>query len=243
MTQASSGAASGAVGPAEVDALHRFRRAVEDAFSGRLRSLALFGSRLRGGHEAGREWEVAVFIEAFDRDREDRHLKLLVAPFHREGFAISPIGLPADRRGVSSELLANIDRQGMRFPSVRRPGELLREEPRLADFVALVRERLSAREVWVFGSRARGDHRPDSDWDLLVILPDDLPEDEDEPVRLWRLGRDAGLVADVLAERETEAREARAVQSTLMYQVGLEGVRIDLACPPFPETAGGNVRA
>nr|WP_264185703.1 nucleotidyltransferase domain-containing protein [Roseicella aerolata] len=120
---------------------------------------------------------------------------------------------------------------------------MLREEPRLADFVALARERLSAREVWVFGSRARGDQRPDSDWDLLVILPDDLPEDGGEPVRLWRLGRDAGLVADVLAVRETEAREARAVQSTLMYEVGLEGVRIDLACPASPDVAGGNIHA
>jgi predicted nucleotidyltransferase len=29
-------------------------------------------------------------------------------------------------------------------------------------------------EVWLFGSRARGDHRPDSDLDLLAVLPDGL---------------------------------------------------------------------
>jgi predicted nucleotidyltransferase len=29
--------------------------------------------------------------------------------------------------------------------------------------------------VWLFGSRARGDHRHDSDFDLLVVLPDGLP--------------------------------------------------------------------
>jgi nucleotidyltransferase-like protein len=28
--------------------------------------------------------------------------------------------------------------------------------------------------IWLFGSRARGDHRPDSDIDLLVVLPDGL---------------------------------------------------------------------
>ncbi|MCO6415870.1 hypothetical protein JYK14_06730 [Siccirubricoccus sp. KC 17139] len=76
-----------------------------------------------------------------------------------------------------------------------------------------------------------------------MIPRDDVPEDADEPVRLWRLGRDAGLIADVLAAREMEAREARAVQSTLMYEVALEGVRIDLACPASSEVAGGNVRA
>lgn len=28
-------------------------------------------------------------------------------------------------------------------------------------------------QVWLFGSRARGDARDDSDWDLLVVVPDD----------------------------------------------------------------------
>ena len=30
--------------------------------------------------------------------------------------------------------------------------------------------------LWLYGSRARGDHRPDSDWDLLVLL--NRPQDE-----------------------------------------------------------------
>ena len=33
---------------------------------------------------------------------------------------------------------------------------------------------LDPEEVWLFGSRARGDHRPDSDLDLLAVLPDGL---------------------------------------------------------------------
>lgn len=27
--------------------------------------------------------------------------------------------------------------------------------------------------LWLYGSRARGDFRPDSDWDLLVLIPKD----------------------------------------------------------------------
>ena len=34
-------------------------------------------------------------------------------------------------------------------------------------------ERLA--QVWLFGSRARGDHRPDSDVDLLVVLLEEGP--------------------------------------------------------------------
>ena len=33
--------------------------------------------------------------------------------------------------------------------------------------------------LWLYGSRARGDYRPDSDWDLLVLIPKDKLEFED----------------------------------------------------------------
>jgi len=46
--------------------------------------------------------------------------------------------------------------------------------------LAFLRDRLVARlrprMIWLFGSRARGDGREDSDFDLLVVLPDGLPE-------------------------------------------------------------------
>ncbi|WP_404381467.1 nucleotidyltransferase domain-containing protein [Caenispirillum salinarum] len=28
-------------------------------------------------------------------------------------------------------------------------------------------------DFWLFGSRARGDHRPDSDWDVMAVVPDE----------------------------------------------------------------------
>ena len=37
---------------------------------------------------------------------------------------------------------------------------------------------LRADAIWLFGSRARGDARPDSDFDLLVVLPDGQREEE-----------------------------------------------------------------
>ena len=47
--------------------------------------------------------------------------------------------------------------------------------------VAFLRDRLVVDlrplSVWFFGSRARGDARPDSDFDLLVVLPDGLPDE------------------------------------------------------------------
>jgi predicted nucleotidyltransferase len=58
-----------------------------------------------------------------------------------------------------------------------RPVGPFRDE---AAALAFLRDRLVARlrphMIWLFGSRARGDGREDSDFDLLVVLPDGLPE-------------------------------------------------------------------
>jgi len=34
-------------------------------------------------------------------------------------------------------------------------------------------------QISLFGSRARRDHRPDSDYDILCVIPDGLPRDTD----------------------------------------------------------------
>ena len=44
---------------------------------------------------------------------------------------------------------------------------------------SLRRDLGSDTEITLFGSRARRDHRPDSDYDILCLLPDDLPRDTD----------------------------------------------------------------
>lgn len=92
--------------------LRRFRAEVERAFPGRLRRAVLFGSRARGDARDDSDWDVALFIDGFDRSRESRRLNFLTVPFHLRGVRISPLGVPADRQGVSPELLWNIDHEG-----------------------------------------------------------------------------------------------------------------------------------
>ncbi len=41
--------------------------------------------------------------------------------------------------------------------------------------IARIVETMNPEAVYLFGSRARGDARPDSDYDLLVIVSDDAP--------------------------------------------------------------------
>ena len=66
-----------------------------------------------------------------------------------------------------------------------------------------------ARAAILFGSRARGDHKPDSDWDIAFITKHGehywmISPDRDLPIN--GLSREEGLVVDCLALPETVAR-------------------------------------
>lgn len=49
------------------------------------------------------------------------------------------------------------------------------EERRLGEMVRRLVEAYEPDRVYLFGSRARGDSGPDSDYDVLVVVPDDAP--------------------------------------------------------------------
>lgn len=79
-------------------------------------------------------------------------------------------------------------------------------------------------QIWLFGSRARGEAKPDSDWDLFVVVPDDVPDGEIGPVAAWRLRKEARTRADVVPCHAADYREARDTPNTLAYLVAREGV-------------------
>ena len=93
--------------------------------------------------------------------------------------------------------------------------------------LARIEAQLHPEQIWLFGSRARGDARPESDWDLFVVVPDDTRDEELDLLFLWRLKRGSGVPADVIACRASEFLEACDTVNTLSYVVATEGVRID----------------
>lgn len=78
-------------------------------------------------------------------------------------------------------------------------------------------------QIWLFGSRARGSARPTSDWDLLVVLPDDVADDELDLMHAWQTVRDLRIPADVIPVRSREFEEARDHAGTLVRTVVGEG--------------------
>jgi uncharacterized protein len=82
-------------------------------------------------------------------------------------------------------------------------------------------------QIWLFGSRARGDAGPDSDWDLLAIVPDcPEPADFDDPMTVWRVKRQPDVPSDLIVYRESDFQEDRTVPNTLAYATTLDGVLV-----------------
>ena len=107
------------------------------------------------------------------------------------------------------------DRQGV-------PIDLATIEPLLALIVA----QWNPERIWLFGSRARGDARDWSDWDLLVVVSDDLGDDAVDPIVRWKMRKESGVRADIFPCRASEFREDADTPNTLAYEVATAGVLI-----------------
>ncbi len=77
--------------------------------------------------------------------------------------------------------------------------------------------------IILFGSQARGDARPDSDVDFMVVLPEAPASTRREMVVLGDLLRPLRVWADVLVLSAQRFREAAAVPGTLSHTAAREG--------------------
>jgi hypothetical protein len=77
-----------------------------------------------------------------------------------------------------------------------------------------------------FHGKKKEDNSSLSDWDILIVVDDGASEAVLNPGRLWRICRDADLVADVVAERVSDLRASEDVPTTIAYRVKREGIQI-----------------
>jgi predicted nucleotidyltransferase len=61
----------------------------------------------------------------------------------------------------------------------------LHDDARLAEIVRRLVETLQPERIYLFGSRARGEARPDSDYDLLVVVKERTDEGRDMEQRAY----------------------------------------------------------
>jgi predicted nucleotidyltransferase len=91
-----------------------------------------------------------------------------------------------------------------------------------------IKIRLNPDSVWLFGSRARGDNRPDSDWDILVALPDDAEPELLDPLVGWTIQNEVGIPATILATTSSALADSWDSRNTVAYDVARDGRRLDV---------------
>jgi predicted nucleotidyltransferase len=95
----------------------------------------------------------------------------------------------------------------------------------LPQLVARIVEVLHPVQVWLFGSRARGEARADSDWDFMAILPDDAPEQDLDFPSVWQRLRDLQLKrVEVFTMTRSDFEEWNRSLGTLAEIVASTGI-------------------
>jgi predicted nucleotidyltransferase len=100
---------------------------------------------------------------------------------------------------------------------------ILERDPKLAEVVRRLVDAYKPERIYLFGSVARGDAGPDSDYDLLVIVPDEAISVRQDSDLAYRALRGTGIAADVLVWPHTRFEDRKYVVASLPATVVREG--------------------
>ena len=76
--------------------------------------------------------------------------------------------------------------------------KFLKESAILKEVVRRLVDAYQPEKIYLFGSVARGEHGMDSDYDLLVIVPDNAPFEHQRSQLAYHALRGTGIAVDVL---------------------------------------------
>jgi predicted nucleotidyltransferase len=74
----------------------------------------------------------------------------------------------------------------------------LERDPKLRDAVERLAAAYRPERIYLFGSAARGDAGPDSDYDLLIVVPDDAPRERRDGGMAYRVLWGVGTPVDAV---------------------------------------------
>ena len=93
----------------------------------------------------------------------------------------------------------------------------------LTEIVRRLVEAYQPEKVYLFGSVARGDAGPDSDYDLLLVVPDEASEERRRSREAYRVLWGTGAAADVLVWTASQFESRLHLASSLPATVIREG--------------------
>ncbi len=93
----------------------------------------------------------------------------------------------------------------------------------LAELVRRLEAAYQPERIYLFGSRARGEAGPDSDYDILLVVPDDALPDRKRARLAYQVLRGTGVAADVVVWTRGAFEERLCVPASLPATVMREG--------------------
>jgi len=81
-------------------------------------------------------------------------------------------------------------------------------------------------DVILFGSRARGDAQPDSDYDVAVLLSGDLADERDIRSRVYGVAYDYLLEGTMIQAVPLSAEEIHSTRTELAMRIAAEGIPV-----------------
>ena len=96
-------------------------------------------------------------------------------------------------------------------------------DPALAEVVRRLVEAYQPTRIYLFGSVARGDAGPDSDYDILVIVPNDASPERRRSRVAYEALWGTGVAADVLVLTESQFDSRMHLAASLPATVIREG--------------------
>jgi hypothetical protein len=85
---------------------------------------------------------------------------------------------------------------------------------------------INPRRVILFGSRARGDAREDSDWDVMIVVDDDTRQEQVNWQVMGEVRRGVRAPLGLIPYRECSFRERQNIKGSLPWIVANEGIVI-----------------
>lgn len=96
-------------------------------------------------------------------------------------------------------------------------------DPALAEIVRRLVEAYRPDRVYLFGSVARGEAGPDSDYDLLLVVPDDAPPERRRSRLAYEVLWGTGVAADVLVWTASRFESRKHLPASLPATILREG--------------------
>ena len=100
------------------------------------------------------------------------------------------------------------------------------KDARLEGLLARLVDAYRPEAIYLFGSRAMTTNRADSDYDLLVVVPDDTPPERLSLVTAYDTVRPSHVPADVFPCRHSVFEARKNEVGTLPYTAWTQGIRV-----------------